>query len=131
MACEQCGGSGVVRTEDGFAGICSCRRRDSLRSYLRPDAGLRRGQGEGPGGASEGEAAERGDSQAILRNDKNIVSLIKMMSTAWMPAEYRIVSVADLNAIEFGKWSEYKSTHDLMMACRHLVIDARFCRKRP
>ena len=68
-------------------------------------------------------------SQAILRNDKNIVSFIKMMSTAWMPAEYRIVSVADLNAIEFGKWSEYKSTHDLMMACRHLIVDARFVGK--
>jgi hypothetical protein len=69
-------------------------------------------------------------TQALMRNDRNIVSLIKMVCTEWFSAEYRIVSVVDLNAIEFGRWSEFKSVHDILGAYRHLIVDARFISRK-
>jgi len=127
MVCQRCGGSGVVWTENGYA-ECSCRRLDDLRAYLGPMLACVEDREKALVELKKAEPLED-RSQAILRNDRNIVSLIKMMSVAWRPAKFQIVSVTDLNAIEFGRWGEYKSVHDLLGECRHIIVDARFISK--
>lgn len=127
MVCQRCGGSGAVWTESGYA-ECSCRRLDDLRAYLRPMLVCVEDREKALVELKKAKPLED-RSQAILRNDRNIVSLIKMMSVAWRPAKFQIVSVTDLNAIEFGRWGEYESVHDLLGECRHVIVDARFISK--
>lgn len=127
MVCQRCGGNGVVWTENGYA-ECSCRRLDDLQAYLGPTLAFVEDREKALAELKKAKPLED-RSQAILRNDRNIVSLIKMMSVAWRPAKFQIVSVTDLNAIEFGRWGEYKSVHDLLGECHHIIVDARFISK--
>ena len=128
MECAICKGRGIILGEHGYQ-ICRCRRDAELHEYIRP---LRMCvEDKEKAVAEEKKAKPLGNqTQAILRNDRNIISLIKMVCTDWFPTEYRIVSVSDLNAIEFGKWNEYKSVHDLITTYHHIIVDARFIGSR-
>lgn len=126
--CTRCGGTGVLRTEKGLA-ECMCKKQERLGKYLAQLVPLVEDREKA---AKEvGRAGLLEDrTLAFLRNDRNMLGLLKTAIEVWYPQEYRIVSVMDLNAIEFGRWEEFKSVHDLIVRTQRVIIDARLVGKK-
>lgn len=128
MNCKVCGGKGWVQTDKGIR-ECACVGKARLGAYLKPVLALLEDQSNARANYDKAKALEN-KTQAVLRDDRNIIGLMKMIQACWMPGGYEVVSVQELNAIEFGRIDEVRSINSLITRTPRLIVDMRLVNKK-
>ena len=122
--CEKCQGKQYLRNGEGLIVPCPCISRDQLLQYISP---LRKFITPNATNVKASKVINK--SQAVIKNDQNMLGLIGIVAYEWFPRfpnEFRIVTLEDLNNIGFDKHSEYKSISGFVYNCTNFILDCGF-----
>lgn len=117
--CPVCNGDGWVRGKDGYPSTCQCVMDRQLKEQYGALISLLKGSVKGK---PEGEF--RDESQALVKNDRNIAALFYYAANTWgLYPNYRMLTIEELNAIGMGKAAAVRSLYDLVEGATRFVID--------
>jgi len=119
--CEKCQGRKFLRDEKGKLMPCPCISQEQVLRYISP---LRKFITPNARNAKASKVINK--SQAIIKNDQNMVGLIRVVANEWFPNVFKIVTLEDLNSIGFDKHPEFKSISGFVYHCTNIILDCGF-----
>jgi hypothetical protein len=119
MACKKCGNKGFYLNDKGIAVICPCLHKAKQLEYIKLFRGFIT-----TSAINASPVRLMNKSQALVKNDKNMLGIIQLALDSWFPAcSYGITSMQECNSIGFNRHGRYRSILDLAMSNVNFILD--------